>query len=105
MKEKLLILIALLISANAMGQEFIRELARNAIDTSIVRGWKEEQCVIFTADFGREDYYFHLINNQTGMARSIKVTECVKDMEIIEDTLFFCGRNIYDFSCCRISQS
>lgn len=59
-------------------------------DTSIIRGWNEEWSLLYSksSTCGNQ---FHLVSMAGTILLSVQ-TQCnVKDMEIIEDTAYFCG--------------
>jgi len=64
-----------------------------AWDTAIVRNYQPNISVVYTGPIedASGDKYFHLVNTATNTIRSFKVDEYVKDVEIVDDTVYYCG--------------
>ena len=79
------------------GQDKIAHLANmeNVLaDTSIIRYSKPNVVVMYTSH-GTGNRIFHIINTETNMRWSFSVDEIVKDMEILDDTVYYCGDEGY----------
>ena len=80
----------------AYGQDYISRLpASFTADTTIIRSYANEWSVVYTGN-ANGDNYMHLVNMNTGALYSIALDEKVTDMEILNDTLYYCGnQNMY----------
>ena len=58
-------------------------------DTSIIREWKEGLSLIYSRQPGSGNW-FHLANSLGMTVASVKVGTDVKDMEIVDDTVYYC---------------
>ena len=99
MRKVIIFLCAILFFLTTEGQSLenkIQELSGYVADSSIVREWKNGYCVMYTSTAG-EDYYFHLIDVLSGTVWSIASQDRVSDMEIIGDTLYYCGNDYIGF--------
>jgi len=61
-----------------------------AADTSIIRWYQPGLCVLYTGSASRGNH-FHLVNTGSGDIYTFEVNEEVTDMEILDDTLYYCG--------------
>ncbi len=68
----------------------ILEVSGYSADSSIVREWKNGCCMMYTST-NSGNYYFHFINVMSGSVMSVASQDKVSDMEIIGDTLYYCG--------------
>ena len=90
--KKLVLFLFLMFCMTSYGQDFLASLPFSyAADTSIVRWYTNQQCVMYTGS-SSEGNFLHLINVSSGDIYSIEVEEDVTDMEILDDTLYYCGR-------------
>lgn len=58
-------------------------------DTSIVREWKDKQALIYSKH-PEAGNWFHLVKSTGTTVSSVKVACEVKDMEIVDDTVYYC---------------
>ncbi len=80
----------------AYGQDYISRLPVSfTADTTIIRSYANEWSVVYTGN-ANGDNFMHLVNMNTGALYSIALDEKVTDMEILNDTLYYCGnQNMY----------
>lgn len=79
------------------GQDKIAHLANMEdvlADTSIIRYSSPNVVVMYTSN-GIYNNYFHIINTETNMRWYFHVEEIVKDVEILDDTVYYCGDEGY----------
>ena len=89
--KKMLFAVFSVICVDLYGQDYFAHLPTNyAADTSIIRKYTGEWSVVYTQS-ATAGNYFHLVNMNTGNMYSIDVEEEVTDMEILDDTLYYCG--------------
>lgn len=87
----LLVFLVLAAAVDARGQVGqIYELTNYPkCDTSIIREWKEGLSLIYSRQPGSGNW-FHLANSLGMTVASVKVGADVKDMEIVDDTVYYC---------------
>ena len=87
----LLVFLVLAAAVDARGQVGqIYELTNYPkCDTSIIREWKEGLSLIYSRQPGSGNW-FHLANSLGMTVASVKVGTDVKDMEIVDDTVYYC---------------
>lgn len=89
--KRLLFILFSVFSMVLYGQDYIAHMHTNYnADTSIIRKYTDEWSVLYTGS-ATAGNYFHLVNVNTGYMYSIDVDEDVTDMEILDDTLYYCG--------------
>lgn len=78
--------------------QFIAQLSSAYdVDNSIVRWYGDNLCVLYTHSASNGNF-FHLVNTVTGFARTMEVDHEVYDMEILDDTLYYCGSYLSPYS-------
>lgn len=65
---------------------------------TIVRSCGEDVCVVYT-ESSLGEYYFNVVNTQTHMVWSFPVDEEVNDVEVLDDTVYYCGYVGYPALC------
>lgn len=89
--KRLLIILFSTFSMVLYGQDYIARLSANYMaDTSIIRRYTNEWSVVYTGS-ATAGNHLHLVNMNMGSVYSVDVDEDVTDMEILDDTLYYCG--------------
>ncbi len=90
--KRLLFVLFSVVCMSLYGQDFLAMIPVSyAADTSIVRWYTSQVCVLYTGSASNGNH-FHLIKTGSGDIYSIEVEEDVTDMEILDDTLYYCGK-------------
>lgn len=92
MKRYFFILL-LVCSTIVYGQDYIGHISTLIgahVDTSIVRSVGPDVCVVYTGKHYGENY-FHVVNVRYKQVWSFTVDEEVKDVEVMDDTVYYCG--------------
>ena len=90
--KKLLFTLFSIVCVSLYGQDFLASIPVSyAADTSMVRWYRSQVCVLYTGSASNGNH-FHLVNMGSGDIYSVEVEEDVTDMEILDDTLYYCGK-------------
>ena len=77
----------------ARGQSNVSVIPENVSDTSIVRYWKNNICIVYACNKALKDKYFLLVDQATSAVLRIEVPQeaTVNDFRILHDSVFLCG--------------
>jgi len=99
--KRTILFIASLLGITAFCQDRIAGLSTLqtvAADTTIIRSWGYDRCVMYsTTPTG--NHFFSVINFTLNTVHSFQVDEGVRDMEILDDTVYYCGWAGYPSLC------
>lgn len=98
--QSLLLVLFLSVAANFVSAQtnFIAEIQNlNGADTSIIREWRDGYAVIYSTS-PYNGGYFHLVEEGNTSVITVVTDYLIKDMEIVGDTLYYCGINSFNNS-------
>jgi len=93
--QSLLLVLFLSVAANFVSAQtdFIAEIQNlNGADTSIIREWRDGYAVIYSTS-QYNGGYFNLVEEGNTSVITVVTDYLIKDMEIVGDTLYYCGIN------------
>lgn len=95
-RKNLLLAVTLLLAPAAQGQEYIKEVEDVSSDYSIIREYKEDARIIYSA-YGDERQFLMVTESGTTTTLMNLLDEInVSDFEIMGDTLYFCGARYFN---------
>ncbi|MBQ6068588.1 MAG: hypothetical protein IJK84_03710 [Bacteroidales bacterium] len=96
LRFSLLLVLLLILSGSVWGQSNVSVIQENESDTTIVRYWQEDICVVYTCISEFQDKYFLLVDESSPSVLRITVPQevTVNDFRILHDSVYVGGNHV-----------